>query len=74
MNEEHGIYAGVVDIARNGVDEVIRLRALNAELVEALKWIGDHDLKGCDLVVAGHMAHGFIGRARAALAKVEASK
>ena len=37
MNEEHGIYSGVVDIARNGVDEVIRLRALNAELLEALR-------------------------------------
>ena len=36
MTEEHGIYSGVVDIARNGVDEVIRLRKLNAELVEAL--------------------------------------
>lgn len=53
--------------------ELRRLHALNAELVEALRWIGNHDLKGCDLVVAGHMAHGFIGRARAALAKVEAS-
>ena len=53
------------------ITEIHRLRALNAELVEALKWIGDHDLKGCDLVVAGHMAHGFIGRARAALEKVE---
>lgn len=49
--------------------ELRRLHALNAELVEALRWIGDYDLKGCDLVVAGHMAHGFIGRARAALAE-----
>lgn len=24
---EHGAYAGVIDVARNGVDEVIRLRA-----------------------------------------------
>ena len=39
MTEEHGIYSGVVDIARNGVDEVIRLRKLNAELVEALRQV-----------------------------------
>lgn len=39
MTEEHGIYSGVVDIARNGVDEVIRLRKLNAELVKALRQV-----------------------------------
>lgn len=27
-DEQHGDYAGVVDIARNGIDEVIRLRAV----------------------------------------------
>ena len=64
----------LINVNNRAAAELRRLHALNAELVEALKWIGDHDLKGCDLVVAGHMAHGFIGRARAALAKVEASK
>lgn len=28
MNTEHGQYSGVVDIARNGIDEVIRLRSV----------------------------------------------
>lgn len=28
MSDEHGQYSGVVDIARNGVDEVIRLRSV----------------------------------------------
>lgn len=66
MNEEHGIYSGVVDIARNGVDEVIRLRALNAELVEALRgWMNQpEDAATYDACMA---------RAEAALAKVEAS-
>jgi hypothetical protein len=41
-------------------DEVERLR-------EALEWIATHDLHGADLTVCGHMAHGFIGKARAAL-------
>ena len=40
-------------------------------LLEALKFIADHDLRGTDLTVAGHIAHGFIGRARAAIAAVE---
>lgn len=63
MNEEHGIYSGVVDIARNGVDEVIRLRALNDELVEALR--------RCRNMVAHPDNLAFID---AALAKVEANK
>jgi hypothetical protein len=40
--------------------EVERLRA-------ALEWIAAHDLSGADLTVCGHIAHGFIGKARAAL-------
>ena len=69
MNEEHGIYSGVVDIARNGVDEVIRLRALNAELVEALRGMVDlYDTDdGCKTLPQCVVA-------RAALAKVEAGK
>ena len=41
---DHGQYSGVVDIARNGIDEVIRLKAqakqdetLIQQLVEALE-------------------------------------
>ncbi len=68
MTEEHGIYSGVVDIARNGVDEVIRLRALNAELVEALQGMIDC----CPETRGTHNPH--LAMARAALAKVEASK
>ena len=63
MSEEHGIYSGVVDIARNGVDEVIRLRALNAELVEALRAASNY------VDVLGGDSKGY----RVALAKVEAS-
>lgn len=42
---DHGQYSGVVDIARNGIDEVIRLKAqakqddaLIQQLVEALEY------------------------------------
>lgn len=28
MNQEHGQYSGVVDVARNGIDEVIRLKGV----------------------------------------------
>ena len=42
---DHGQYSGVVDIARNGIDEVIRLKAqakaddaLILQLVEALEY------------------------------------
>ena len=44
MLSDHGQYSGVVDIARNGIDEVIRLQAqakqdteLIRQLVEALE-------------------------------------
>ena len=48
---DHGQYSGVVDIARNGIDEVIRLKAqakqdeaLILQLVEALDGVhlGEH--------------------------------
>ena len=52
---DHGQYSGVVDIARNGIDEVIRLKAqakqddaLILQLVEALE----------DLAGAGEEAWG----------------
>ena len=67
MSEEHGIYSGGVDIARNGVDEVIRLRALNAELVEALR--GVLELWQDDPAYG----HGAAEKAWGLLAKVEVS-
>lgn len=46
---DHGQYSGVVDIARNGIDEVIRLKAqakqddaLILQLVEALEMSSPH--------------------------------
>ena len=80
MSDQHGIYSGVVDIARNGVNEVIRLRALNAELVEALRIaeagladIGDADREpGDDLAWCEQRAAQALPTVRAALAKVEA--
>lgn len=46
---DHGQYSGVVDIARNGIDEVIRLKAqakqdeaLILQLVEALERSSPH--------------------------------
>ena len=67
MNNEHGPYSGVVDIARNGIDEVIRLRALNAELVKALR-------QGVSAYnPAAALTPEWVHAARAALAKVEVS-
>ena len=50
---DHGQYSGVVDIARNGIDEVIRLKAqakqdaaLIRQLVEALECSGEPDDPG----------------------------
>jgi len=39
--------------------------------IEALKFIADHDLSCADLTACGHMAHGFVGIARAALERAE---
>lgn len=47
-------------------------RAEVERLREALQGIAEVDLTGCDLPVAGHIAHGLIGRARAALRREEA--
>jgi hypothetical protein len=43
------------------------LKAEVERLREALEWIAAHDLHGADLTVCGHIAHGFVGKARAAL-------
>ena len=67
---DHGNYSGVVDIARNGIDEVIRLKAqakaddaLSLQLVEALEAMQSEaaarscGLRICDEAIA-------LGRAR----------
>lgn len=59
---DHGQYSGVVDIARNGIDEVIRLQtqakqndALIRQLVEALESYrrNHNDGQPCDAERAG---------------------
>jgi nucleotide-binding universal stress UspA family protein len=47
--------------------ELRRLHVEVERLREALEWIATHDLHGADLTVCGHVAHGFIGKARDAL-------
>jgi len=62
---------GPLDFKHEAAAELRRLHAVNQELLEALKRIADHDLRGADLNVCGYMAHGLIGMARAAIAKAE---
>ena len=59
---DHGQYSGVVDIARNGIDEVIRLKAqvkqdetLILQLVEALDSVhpGEHQGGVDEAIAAG---------------------
>ena len=59
---DHGQYSGVVDIARNGIDEVIRLKAqakqdeaLLRQLVEALDGVhaGEHQGGVDEAITAG---------------------
>ena len=65
---DHGQYSGVVDIARNGIDEVIRLKAqakqddaLIRQLVEALEVLTqDYDDSAVGLEIEALTA----GRAR----------
>jgi hypothetical protein len=59
------------DLIQEAAAELRRLHAVNQELLEALQFIADHDLRGADLTVCGHMAHTFVGVARATIAKVE---
>ena len=65
----------VIHVARWFVEdaaaELRRLRAQRDALLETLRFIADHDLRGADLIVAGHIAHSFIGKARAAIKAVE---
>ena len=61
-SSDHGRYSGVVDIARNGIDEVIRLKAqvkqdevLILQLVEALDGVhpGEHQGGVDEAIAAG---------------------
>ena len=51
---DHGQYSGVVDIARNGIDEVIRLKA-QAKQDEALDGVhpGEHQGGVNEAIAAG---------------------
>ena len=51
--------------------ELRRLYEMNQELLNALEFVAAHDLSGADLAVCGHIAHGFVGMARAAITKAE---
>jgi hypothetical protein len=50
----HGNYSGVVDIARNGIDEIIHLREENKRLREGLKLIT------CESINAEYIAQNVI--------------
>jgi hypothetical protein len=54
--------------------EIRRLTAQRDALLEVLRFIAGHDLRGADLIVAGHIAHSFIGKARVAIKAVEGEK
>lgn len=43
-------------------------------LLEALRYIADHDLRDVDLSICGHIAHAFIGKAREAIKAIEGEK
>ena len=68
---DHGQYSGVVDIARNGIDEVVRLQTqakqdteLIRQLVEALEQlVACHEEPDCPAVAIGSEAI-TAGRAR----------
>jgi hypothetical protein len=55
------------DFAADLECEIAAAKAEVERLRVALEWIAAHDLSGADLTVCGHIAHGFIGKARAAL-------
>lgn len=52
-------------------DANARLIAAAPDLLEALRHIANHDLRGADLVICGHIAHGLVGRARDAIKAAE---
>jgi hypothetical protein len=48
-----------------------RLHEVNQELLEALKFVAEHNLSGADLSACGYMAHGFVHSCRTAIARAE---
>lgn len=40
-------------------------------MLEALRYIADHDLRDVDLTICGHIAHALIGKARDAIKAIE---
>ena len=83
--DQHPGVQGLAQLGRNAIDRVLALEQARARdnlafkqllaqrnaLLEALRHIADHDLRGADLVVCGHIAHGLIGRARDAIKAIE---
>ena len=51
--------------------ETNRRLAAYEPMLEALRFIADHDLRGADLTVCGHIAHALIGKARDAIKAAE---
>ena len=43
-------------------------------LLEALRFIADHDLRDVDLSICGHIAHALVGKARDAIKAIEGEK
>ena len=76
MLRDDGLYVGEIgpEEATDFLRCVSRGHDVNQELLKALTWIAEHDLRGVDLTVCGHIAHGFIGVARAAIAKTRGEK
>ena len=71
---DHGQYSGVVDIARNGIDEVIRLQtqvkqdeALIRQMLEALEYVRNTPEAEYDSKAALSKAQAAITAARARL-------
>lgn len=64
-----------VDVRLTDLDEIlrefVRLTRQRDALLEALRFIANHDLRGADLTVCGHIAHGLIGKARDAIKAAE---
>ena len=64
-----------VDVRLTDLDEtlreLVRLAKHRDALLEALRFIADHDLRGADLTACGHIAHAFVGRARDAIKAAE---
>ena len=71
---DHGQYSGVVDIARNGIDEVIRLQtqakqdeALIRQMLESMCW-------AAVMAISEDEAPGYFAAITAARARLEGKK